>query len=83
MEDALNKLAEMRGKSIGDFAKEELVDIQNIRINPSPEKNERIISYLNEVKNPYVFKVGDVAVQVKFANNNVFMKEKLENILLD
>ena len=36
---------------------------------------------MNAIKNPYLFKVGDVAVKIKFAENEQSFQKKMENII--
>lgn len=48
------------------FNKNDLPDISGISIKGRDEK-ARIQDFLNQVKNPYLFKVGDIAVHVVFS----------------
>lgn len=43
-----------------------LVDIQNVQIDTSLSENERIRSFVEQVRDPYRFKVGDVVVNVLY-----------------
>ena len=47
---------------------EPLVDIREVKIDRSLPSEERIRSFVRQIKNPYRFKVGDTVVQVSFAN---------------
>ena len=49
---------------------DELVDIRDIEIDTSLPVEERIKSYIQQVKNPYCFRVGDVKVRVAFADTD-------------
>ena len=44
----------------------QLVDIQNVQIDTSLSENERIRSFVEQVRDPYRFKVGDVVVNVLY-----------------
>ena len=46
----------------------ELVDIRDIHIDTSLPVEERVKSYLQQVKDPYCFRVGDVKVRVSYAD---------------
>ena len=46
-----------------------LVDIRDIIIDKSMPIEERMKSYVEQIKNPYKFKVGDVIVKVSFSNS--------------
>jgi hypothetical protein len=51
------------------FNKNDLPDISGITIKGSDEK-ARMQDFLNHVKNPYLFKVGDIAVRVVFSGQS-------------
>lgn len=55
-----------------------LVDIRDVKIDTSLSVPERIKSYLEQVKNPYYFRVGDVAVHVCYAENGPTLQEVME-----
>ena len=48
----------------------ELVDIRNVNIDPNLPVEERIRSYIEQVKDPYCFRVGDVKVRVSFSDTD-------------
>ncbi len=43
-----------------------LVDIRNIHIDTALPQQERIRSFIEQVKDPYRFRVGDVVVNVSY-----------------
>ena len=65
-----------------DAKLEELADIGKIRIDRKKSVEEKKRQYLNQVKNPYLVKVGDTMVKIRFANNGVSFEEAFENLLL-
>ncbi len=75
-------LKEMKNKNFEDLNSNELVDIKNIEIDTSKPKIEKLIDFIEKIKNPYLFKVGDIIVKIKFSNNNQSFQEKMENIIL-
>ena len=48
----------------------ELVDIRDVVIDKSLPLEERVKSYVEQIKNPYCFKVGDVVVRVSYAGKD-------------
>ncbi len=60
---------------------EELVDIRNVKIDINKPVQEKILDFIMQIKNPYFFKVGDVAVKVNFDNNSASFQEKFQNFL--
>lgn len=45
-----------------------LIDIRNVRIDRTLPLEERIRSYVEQIRNPYLFRVGDTVVHVSYAN---------------
>ena len=48
----------------------ELVDIRDVKIDKNKPYPIRIISYINQIKHPYCFRVGDVKVRVSYAGKD-------------
>ena len=46
----------------------ELVDIRDVVIDKSLTLEERVRSYVEQIRDPYCFKVGDVVVRVSYAD---------------
>lgn len=61
---------------------EELTDISKIRIDRSRTVERRKKQFVRAAKNPYLVKVGDTMVKIRFANNGVSFEEAFENLLL-
>ncbi len=60
----------MNTRIINELKKEDLVDIKDVVINPALNKEKRIESFVQQIKNPLCYKCGDYVVQVSFADNN-------------
>ena len=52
-------------------------DLENIKINRKKSSNERIIDFINNSANPYIFKVSGRLVKFEFSDN----KDTAENCL--
>jgi RecJ-like exonuclease len=61
---------------------DDLVDIQDVVIDTSLPKEERIQSYLEQIKNPYCYRCDDMIVRVSFANTEVTLEDRLQQYLL-
>lgn len=59
----------------------ELVDINDVTVSDNLPKKERIREYIRQIKNPYQFKCGDIAVTVSFANQGKALEESLIALL--
>ena len=44
----------------------ELVDIRDVKIDRTLPVEERMISYVQQIKNPYMFKVSDTVARVSY-----------------
>ena len=61
---------------------EELTDISKIRIDRNRTVERRKKQFVRAAKNPYLVKVGDTMVKIRFANNGVSFEDAFENLLL-
>ena len=55
---------------VKDLDKSELVDIRDVKIDSKKPYLIRIISYINQVRNPYCYRIGDVVVRVSYAGKD-------------
>lgn len=58
-----------------------LVDIRDVNVNLELSKEERIVDFIRQIKNPYCFKVGKIIVKVSFNDNGPTLEEALINLL--
>lgn len=59
----------------------ELVDIRDVKVDRSLPTEERVKSYVEQVKNPYCFRVGDVKVHVSFAPESRTLNDSFTEML--
>ena len=58
-----------------------LVDIRDVKVDRSLPVEDRIRSYVEQVKDPYCFRVGDVKVRVSFASNGRTFNDSFTDML--
>mgnify|MGYP004563724043 FL=1 len=58
-----------------------LVDIRDVKIDRSMSVEERMKSYVEQIKNPYMFKVGNTVVRVSYANTQATINDNFVNLL--
>lgn len=58
-----------------------LVDIRSVKIDSAQPVEERMRSYVEQIKNPYMFKVGDTVVRVSYANTQATINDNFINLL--
>ena len=58
--------------AINDIAGTALVDIRTVAVDKELPREERIAEFVRQIKNPYLFKVSDIAVKIEFAGEKSF-----------
>ena len=71
----------MAQEYVPDSARESLVDIRDVKLDSSMEQADRVRSFIQQVKNPYRFKVGDVVVNVAYTNGGATLNERFADML--
>ena len=71
----------MAQEYVPDSARESLVDIRDVKLDSSMEQADRVRSFIQQVKNPYRFKVVDVVVNVAYTNGGATLNECFADML--
>ena len=71
----------MRQTPFGEIDINSLADIQDVKIDTSLPREERMKSYLRQIKNPYLYRCGDVIVRVSFADSGATLLDRLRQYL--
>ena len=68
-----------------EMSKKELLDslvyIRDVKIDRTQPVEERMKSYVEQIKNPYLFKVGNTVVRVSYANTQATINDNFVNLL--
>ncbi len=59
---------------------EDLIDLKDIKIDDNKPITERMRDYLDQIKDPYLFRVGDIVVKIKFAGEES-LQTKIEEMM--
>ena len=59
----------------------ELVDIRDVVIDKSLPLEERVRSYVEQIKDPYCFKVGDIVVRVSYAGKDKSLTDSFTSMI--
>lgn len=51
---------------------EDFADLKSLTVDKAKPKQERLKQFIEDVKNPYTVRVGDILVQIEFAGGKVF-----------
>ena len=60
---------------------ENLVDIREVSVEKDLPKEQRIESFIRQIKNPYRFRCGDFVVNASFNGSGMTLEECLKGIL--
>lgn len=74
-----NGVVPMHQKSIKKVNADELVDIRAVTVDKNLPPEERMIDYLEQIKNPYCFRCGDAVVSVLFSTGGTSIDILLKN----
>ncbi|MDR1705866.1 MAG: hypothetical protein LBS19_14455 [Clostridiales bacterium] len=72
---------EMKNVDIRSVDPDDLVDIRNVQISSEQSKDERIREFVRQVGNPYCYRVGPIAVKVRYADSGATLDDRLESLL--
>lgn len=75
------KLEKCKNIDIDKIDKNDVEDISNIKISKRKSSNDRILDFLNNTSNPYVFKVNDRLVKIEFSNNDKTADTCITNVI--
>lgn len=75
--EILMDLERLKNTPRQDIDTDLLVDINTIKIDNSLDKEEKMLSFLEQIKNPYLYKCDDVIVRLTFDDNAPTLEEKL------
>lgn len=74
-------LEQMKNVDISTVDLAELVDIREIQIDQQKTREERLRDFVLQVKNPYCFRVGKVAVKLTFSECGATLEDRLQNLM--
>lgn len=75
-------LAMLKNVAVTECSIDNLVDLRNVNIDVKKSVPEKINDYFLQIKNPYIFKIGDIKVKINFNENRTFA-ETLSTVILN
>ncbi len=73
---------ELQTVDIRTVKPEDVVDIQQIRIEEGLSQQERRREFIRQVKNPYCFRVGGIIVKASYSGNGVSLNDRFEELVM-
>ena len=74
-------IEEMRALDIRNVDRESLIDIKTVEVNPELPRAERFKRFVEQIKNPYCYRCGDVVVKVGFTDTDRTLEDCLEQYI--
>lgn len=65
-----------------EYDRSELVDIQDVHVDPNLPRKERIAEFVRQIKNPYHFRCGNFVIHAKFNPGGPSLEDCLKQALL-
>ena len=78
LEDKINKCKKI---SIDEVDINKLDDLSEIKISKKKKGYERILEFIKNISNPYIFKIDNKIVKIEFTNNGVSAEDSITNIV--
>lgn len=75
-------LEELQSVDIRTVKPEDVVDIQQIKIDDGLSQQEKRREFIRQVKNPYCFRVGKIIVKASYSGNGVSLNERFEELVM-
>ena len=73
--ERLRRMAQMDIRAVG---RETLVERSTVKLDPGLSREERILSFIEQIKNPYCYLDDGVMLKISFINTDVTLEERLE-----
>ncbi len=77
-ETLAERLKRMAQTDIRTVDKNTLVERSTVKLDPGMSREERILSFIEQIKNPYCYLDDGVVVKVSFMDTDVTLEERLE-----
>ena len=72
------RLRRMAQTDLRTVDRDTLVERSTVKLNPKLSREERILSYIEQIKNPYCYLDDGVVVKISFMDTDVTLEERLE-----
>ena len=71
----------LKSVDVRSVDKSSLVDLDTVHIDESKPVQERVLSFLDQIQNPYCFRIGDVAIKVNYKSDGPSFQQNFEDFL--
>ena len=77
------KLQLGKGKNIKYIEEKDIDNIENINVDINLPKTDRMLKFLQKVKNPYAFIVDGLKVKFEYSDNGLNINQCIENLIMN
>lgn len=81
LKTAIELIEKASNSKFSEINSDDLVDIKSVNMEQDLSKLENVVKFINDVKNPYYFKVGKVKVRVSYAGTDRTLDVSFANLL--
>ena len=78
----LLQINEMRNLDVTKVDREDLVDIREVTVNKNLKQSQRLVDFVQQIKNPYCYRHGEYIVKIGFEDTEVTLTERLKELIL-
>lgn len=78
----VSDLERLREVKVEDFDTSSLINVEQVEIDGTLPVMERMVAYLEKVKNPYCFLCGETPVKICFSENEIELGIRLKEYFL-
>ena len=75
-------IEEMKSVDIRTVDPNTLVDLNDVKINPDLTREERLLDFIKQIKNPFCYKNGKAIIKVSHADTEASLEDRLESYFL-
>ena len=76
--DNLTYAEQLKGVDFRTVDPSYLVDINDVKVSRDLPQQERAVDFIRQIRNPYLYKCGDMIVKVSFADTDETLEDRLE-----
>ena len=81
IEELENKIISCSNISIDDVKKEEINDLSEVKISKKKKGYDKILEFIKNVSNPYIFNIDNKIVKIEFTDNGQRAEDRIINII--
>ncbi|MCL2578258.1 MAG: hypothetical protein FWE27_09490 [Defluviitaleaceae bacterium] len=78
MDNTIYNFEAMRSVDIRTVDPSTLVDIRDVNVNPNLPFTEKVLDYLNQIKNAYCFRFDNVIVKISHTQTETTLEDCME-----